>query len=362
MKWVKWILEIVIGVGLLVWAVRLVIHTEPTRAGSAKGERPPPTVYVEKVGAVEMDDTLDRIGTAQARESVVVTAQVAEKITKIHFEDGQAVKRGDVLVELDGAREAVAMLAAELAIAEHARERERLARLVQGNAVPQKDLDDRETRLELARAEKLRVETEQAYRVVKAPFAGVLGLRLVSLGDLVSPGTPIATLIDIDTVYVDFSAPEKYAAKLSAGQAFTAVNEAYPGVTFEGVIKMVEPQVNALTRSVQVRGVVDNAGHRIKPGMLLNVSLSTGVAEVTVVPEAALVSLGEKQFLFTVPEGSDKVARAEVKLGRRVGRWAEVTEGVARGVRIVTEGISVVSDGQRVVVGERLPAQEGKAE
>jgi len=125
---------------------------------------------------------------------------------------------------------------------------------------------------------------------------------------------------------------------------------------------MVEPQVNALTRSVQVRGVVDNAGHRIKPGMLLNVSLSTGVAEVTVVPEAALVSLGEKQFLFTVPEGSDKVARAEVKLGRRVGRWAEVTEGVARGVRIVTEGISVVSDGQRVVVGERLPAQEGKAE
>jgi len=353
MKWVKWILEIVFGVGLLVWAVHLVWTTEPTRTDSKKGGKPTPTVYVEKVGTVPMDDTLERLGTAVAKESVIITAQVSEKVTKIGFEDGQIVKGGDVLVELDNAREIVAMQVAELAIAEHEREQARLAKLLEGDAVAQKDLDDRETRLAVARAEKVRVETEMAYRIIKAPFGGVLGLRMVSLGDLVTPGTKITTLDDIDQVYVDFSVPEKYAAKLSQGQPFTAVNAAYPGVTFEGAIRTIEPRVNPQTRSVQVRGVMENADHRIKPGMLLNVSLSTGKAEATVVPESALVSLGERQYLFTLPEGGDTIARAEVKIGRRMGKWAEITAGVERGTPFVTDGISKIGHGQQVIVGER---------
>ena len=370
MKWVKWILEIALGVGLLAWAVWLIVKTEPTRAGTGKKERPLPVVYAEEVTSIRLDDSLVCLGTAVARESVVVTAQVSEKVVKINFEDGQTVRQGDVLIELDNARERAAMEVAELAIAEHEREQERLARLVKGNAVAQRDLDDRETRLAVARAEKLRVEAELAYRVLKAPFAGVLGLRLVSLGDLVSPGTKITTLDDVDQMYIDFPAPEKYTAKLSPGQPFTAVNAAYPGVAFEGTIKMIEPRVNEQTRSVQVRGVIDNPDRRIKPGMLLNVSLSTSVEEVTVVPESALVSLGERQYLFAFPEKSDSVtntvAKVEVKIGRRVNRWAEITAGIERGAVIVTDGIGKVTAGQKVVVGKgpgtKVAAQEDKPE
>jgi len=358
LKWIKWTLEIVIGVGLLVWAVQLVRTTEPTRAGAGKGAKSAPTVFVEKVGAIPMDDTLVRIGTPVARESVVVTARVSDKVTKINFEDGQTVKQGDVLIELDNSHEVVALRVAELSIAEHEREQERLARLLKGDAVAQKELDDRETRLEMARAEKTRIEVDLADHVIRAPFGGVLGLRLVSLGDLVSPGTEIATLDDIAQVYIDFSVPEKYMAKLSPGQPFTATSEPFPGVTFEGTIRMIESRVNEQTRSVQVRGVMDNPDFRIRPGMFLKVLLSTGVAEATVVPEAALVSIGEKQFLFTLPEGGDKVARVEVKLGRRMGRWAEITSGVERGTLIVTEGISKITAGDQVIVGTRQEKEE----
>ena len=362
MKWIKWIFEIVIGAGLLYWSVALVLTTKPTRAGEGAKVKAPPTVFVEKVGAVSLDDTLVRIGTAVARESVAVTAQVSDKVTRVNFEDGQSVKQGDVLVELDNARELAALRVVDLAIAEHQRERERLARLLKEDAVAQRDLDDRETRLAVAEAEKERVKVELAYRIIKAPFSGVLGLRLVSLGDLVSPGTKITTLDDIDSVYVDFPAPEKYAAKLLPGQPFKAVNAAYPGVVFEGVVRAIEPRVNEQTRSVQARGVVENAGHRIRPGMLLDVSLSMGAAEATVVPESALVSLGERQYLFTLPEGSDTVARVEVKVGRRVGRWAEITSGVGRGTVIVTEGIGKISHGQQVTVTTREEAQEKAAQ
>jgi len=362
MKWIKWIFEIVLGVGLLAWAVWLIMSSKQTRADAGQTVRPPPTVYVEAVSSIPLDDTLVCLGTAVARESVVITAQVSEKVVRVNFEDGQTVKQGDVLIELDNRRELAAMRVAELAIAEHERERERLALLLKGDAVAQRDLDDRETRLAVAQAEKLRVEADLAYRVIKAPFAGVLGLRLVSLGDLVSPGTKIATLDDVSQVYIDFPAPEKYLAQLSLGQPFKAVNAAYPGETFEGTIRVIEPRVNEQTRSVQVRGVMDNPDHRIKPGMLLSVSLITSVEEVTVVPETALVSLGERQYLFALPEGSDRVARMEVKVGRRVGRWAEVTSGIERGAVIVTSGIGKVTSGQRVVVGTRPVRSEAAAQ
>jgi membrane fusion protein (multidrug efflux system) len=343
----------------------LIFHTEATRTNTGKKERPPPVVYTEKVSSMEMDDALVCIGTPVSRESVVITAQVSEKVTRVNFEDGQSVKQGDVLIELDNAQELAAMQVAELSIAEHEREQARLVMLVKTGAVAQRDLDDRETRLAMARAAKLRAEAELAYRVIKAPFAGDLGLRLVSLGDLVAPGTRITTLDDLEVIYVDFPAPEKYAAKLSPGQPFKVTNEAYPGVTFEGKIKLVEPRVNTQSRSVQVRGVMDNADRRIKPGMYLKVSLTTSVEEVLVVPEAALVSLGEKQYLFVIPEGSDRVVKTEVRVGRRVNRWAELTGGAGRGTVFVTDGIGKVTDGQQVTVEARPgkgAAREDKAE
>jgi membrane fusion protein, multidrug efflux system len=151
MKWIKWILEIVIGVGLLVWSVRLVMTTEPTRIATKKRDGTAPLVVVKPVEKMKIEDTLVCLGTVAARESVDISAQVTEKITALHFDHGQRVKKGDLLVELQSAQEQAAISVTELAIAEHQREEERLAWLLKQDAIPQKELDDRQTRLDMLR-------------------------------------------------------------------------------------------------------------------------------------------------------------------------------------------------------------------
>lgn len=353
MKWVKWILELVVGVGLLVWSVRLVITTEPTRISSKKRNGQAPIVGVAPVQTLKIEDKLLCLGTVVARESVDISAQVTEKITALHFDHGQHVKKGDLLVELRDTQERAAIKLAELAIAEHQREEKRLAWLLKEDAIPQKELDDRRTRLAMAKAEKEKTEADRADRQLFAPFSGVVGLRLVSLGDLVTPGTKITTLDDIEQVYVDFPVPEKYTAKLKAGMAFKASNVAYKGVEFEGTIRLVEPRVNTQTRSAQVRGVMDNADSRLRPGMLMTVTLNMGVEACLSVPEEALTSLGERQYVFLYSPEQQKVFRTAITIGRRAEGRVEVLSGLEIQARIVTEGVAKISDGQQVVAEER---------
>jgi membrane fusion protein (multidrug efflux system) len=353
MKWIKWILEIVIGVGLLVWSVRLVITTEPTRAGTKKKAGQVVNVVVQSLKKMKIEDSLICLGTVVARESVEISAQVTEKITAIHFDHGQHVKKGDLLVELQSAQEQAAISVTELAIAEHQREEERLAWLLKEDAIPQKELDDRRTRLAIAKAEKVKAEADCADRKIVAPFSGVVGLRLVSLGDLVSPGTKITTLDDIEQVYVDYPVPEKYTAKLKEGMPFKAVNIAYEGVEFQGTIRMVDPRVQAQTRSAQVRGVIDNKEQRLRPGMLMTVKLNMGVEECQSLPEEALTSLGEKHYVFVYVAEQKKVFRKEVMVGRRTEGRVEVVSGLDAHAVVVTEGVAKIADGQQVTVEER---------
>ena len=353
MKWIKWILEIVIGVGLLVWSVRLVLTTEPTRMGSKKRDGQVVNVVVQPLQKMKIEDSLVCLGTVAARESVEISAQVTEKITALHFDHGQRVKKGDLLVELQSAQEQAARTVTELAIEEHQREEKRLVWLLKENAIPQKDLDDRQTRLAIAKAEKAKADADCADRKIVAPFSGVVGLRLVSLGDLVSPGTKITTLEDIEQVYVDYPVPEKYMAKLKEGMPFKASNVAYPDVAFQGTILMVDPQVQPQTRSAQIRGVIDNKDQRLRPGMLMTVKLNMGVGECQSVLEESLTSLGEKQYVFVYSPEQKKVFRKEVMIGRRTEGRVEIVSGLDAHEVVVTEGVSKIADGQQVTVEER---------
>jgi membrane fusion protein (multidrug efflux system) len=350
MKWIKWILELVIGLGLLVWAVKLVLTTEPTRVASKKRDTSPPLVVVKPVEKMSFEDTLICLGTVAARESVEITAQVTEKIIALHFDHGQQVKKDDLLVELQSAQERTAVTIASLAIEEHEREERRLEALVKADAVPRKELEDRRTRLAMARAEKAKAEADCADRRIMAPFSGILGLRMVSLGDLVIPGTKITTLDDLEQVYVDYPVPEKYTGKLKEGMPFKAVNNAYPEEEFQGVIRMVDPRVNVQTRSALVRGVIDNKGLRLRPGMLMTVRLNMGMDERPSVPEEALTSLGEKHFVFVYQPEHKKVVRTEVTIGRRARGRGEILSGVTVPAQVVTEGVAKIADGMAVKV------------
>jgi membrane fusion protein (multidrug efflux system) len=353
MKWIKWVLELVIGVGLLVWAVQLVLTAQPTRVASKKRDTSPPLVVVKPVEKMTFEDTLICLGTVSARESVDISAQVTEKIIAIHFDHGQHVKKNGLLVELQSAQEKTALTIAGLSIEEHEREVRRLEELVKADAVPRKELEDRQTRLAMARAEKAKAEADCADRVIVAPFSGVVGLRFVSEGDLVTPGTKITTLDDLEQVYVDYPVPEKYTGKLKEGMPFNALNNAYPDVAFTGVIRMIDPRISLQTRSAQVRGVMENKEQRLRPGMLMAVRLNMGVQECASVPEEALTSLGEKQFAFVYQPEQKKVVRTEVMIGRRAKGRVEILSGLTTQTFVVTEGVAKIADGMAVKVEER---------
>jgi len=186
--------------------------------------------------------------------------------------------------------------------------------------------------------------------MVRAPFAGRVGLRRVSPGSLVNPGTVITTLDDTATIKLDFTVPESYLSTLAPGLPITALSIAYPGRTFEGKVSSVDTRVDPSTRSVTVRALVPNPERLLKPGMFMNVRLERGAADALMVPEQALVPEQGDVFVFVL-EG-DSVAKRLIRAGQRRVGDVQVLQGLSAGDLVVTEGTQKLRDGVRVTVVE----------
>jgi len=191
--------------------------------------------------------------------------------------------------------------------------------------------------------------------VITAPFTGFLGLREVSPGTLVSPGTQVTTLDDIHIIKVDFSVPEKFISALKEGQEIAAGAAAYPGREFRGVVRTIGTRVDPVTRAATVRAEISNEDDALRPGMLLTVDLVSNLAEAVSTRENALVPVGDDQFLFRVRE-DETVERIKVLVGRRYGARVEVTSGLAEGDLVVISGIMRLRDGSRVRIQEQQEA------
>jgi membrane fusion protein (multidrug efflux system) len=194
--------------------------------------------------------------------------------------------------------------------------------------------------------------------VIRAPFGGRVGLRRISVGTLISPGTVITTLDDASTIKVDFSVPDLYVGELRTGQAIIARTSAYPGREFRGIVSSVDSRVDPASRAVTVRAKVPNGDALLKPGMFLTVQLAQETRDALVVPEEALVPEQARQFVYVV-EG-DAVAKREVRLGRREPGLVEIVDGLAVGDRVVIEGTLKLRDG--APVREQAAAARGPAE
>jgi membrane fusion protein (multidrug efflux system) len=189
---------------------------------------------------------------------------------------------------------------------------------------------------------------------IRAPFAGRVGLRRVSLGALINPGTVITTLDDTTTIKVDFSVPDINVAELREGQTMLATTTAYAGRKFEGRVTSVDTRIDATTRAVSVRALVPNRDGALKPGMFLTVELAKEQRKALVVPEEALVPEQARQFVYVMTGG--KVAKREVRLGRRQPGSVEVSGAVAEGDRVVIEGTLKLRDGAAVQEAGAAPA------
>jgi membrane fusion protein, multidrug efflux system len=312
----------------------------------------PITATTTTVQLQPWSDTVLALGTVKARESVTVTAKVSETVKGVHFDSGDEVADGATLVDLSGNQQSAMLAQAEATANEAARLYQRQADLAAQGVIAHASLDAQRAVRDSARARVAEMRAALGDRVIRAPFAGVLGLRQVSPGTLVTPGTPIATLDDIDRVYVDFPVPEAVFANLAVGQRLTASGAAYAGRTFDGTVSIVDSRIDPGTRSVNVRGEFANEDHALRPGMLLQVTLIRPQRQALLVPEIAIVQIGNSAFVYRV--GADEtVQRADVDIGGRRNGMAEITSGLEVGERIVVDGTGKLRPGQKI---EATPA------
>lgn len=312
---------------------------------------PPLTaVIVSAARSAPFEDRIEALGTLRANESVELTASVTETISALHFDDGDRVLAGQLLVEMTSAEEHAQLTEASALVSEAERQYRRVQSLATQGTAAKSLLDERRRELETARARLVAIESRLSDRLIKAPFAGVVGLRKISVGALVEPGDLITTLDDDSVVKLDLAVPSIYLPSVTSGMAVTAKSRAYGERAFTGQVHSVDSRVDPVTRSVQVRVLLPNPDRLLKPGMLMQVTLSKDPRQTLLVPEAALMPMGRDQFVLVAsPDGAGhKVERRQVKIGSRRPGEVEVLDGVSEGELVVTHGTLLVKPGQAV--------------
>lgn len=322
---------------------------------AGRGPRSVPVVVAEPTKQ-EFVDRIEALGTAGSNESVIVSAQVTETVSRVHFDDGQVVAKGDVLVELTSREEAAQLDEVRANLGEAERQYERAAEMSRNGTLSEAQLDLRKTARDAARARLEELRARMRDRLIRAPFAGVLGMRSVSPGTLMQPGDMITTLDDIGVIKIDFAVPERFLSVLSIGLVVRSTTAAYPDRVFEGTVRAIGTRVDPDTRSVRVRAELPNPGHDLRPGMLVAVELTANRETRLAIPEEAIVPIGERRFVFVVnPE--KRVDRIELTTGRRENGLVEVIAGLEGDESVVLEGGSMLRPGSGVDIVPRGPRQ-----
>lgn len=316
-------------------------------AGPAPGA--PTTVTAHRVEPVAWVDTIEALGTAQANESVTLTAKVTEVVRRVRFQDGDRVSAGQVLVELTGQAEVAQLEEAQASLNEAQQQLDRMEGLVAQGTIPRAQYDTQRAARDTARARANAIRARLSERVISAPFAGTLGFRQLSDGALVTPGTVIATLDDISTIKLDFNVPESFLTALVPGRDITARSAAWPGRDFQGEVASVGSRVDPVTRAVTVRAHLDNPDSALMPGMLMTVMLFTAPRQALVVPELSVTQIGASSFVFRIGE-DDTVQQVAVQLGARRRGEVEIRDGLEAGQRVVVDGTLKVRNGSRVAI------------
>lgn len=313
---------------------------------------PPVPVIVQKVETSSITDRVEALGTLRARETVEITATVTDTITAIHFEDGQRVQKGDILIEMTSAEEH-ALLEEEMANLEEARkQQERLQPLVRRGAAATALLDEKQREFETAKARLRGMESRLRDRLILAPFAGVVGLRNISAGALIEPGDRITTLDDDSIMKLDFAIPAVHLAALRVGLEIEAKSSAYGERVFPGKIDSMDSRIDPATRALVVRAVLVNDERLLKPGLLMTVTLLKNPRQGLVIPEEALIPSGKINHVLVVqPDAASPVAeRREVQIGARRPGEVEITAGLSAEEYVITHGTLKVRPGQGVTV------------
>jgi membrane fusion protein (multidrug efflux system) len=317
-------------------------------------------VEVVKVAFSPMPQAITAVGSLRSDESVTLRPEVAGRISAIGFQEGQRVAKGDLLVRLDPAVPEAEAQQARANVTLAKAKFDRAVDLAQRNFISGQAKDEAENNLKVAEAALQLAEAKLAKTDLHAPFAGLIGLRVVSVGEYVKEGADVVNLESIDPLKVDFRVPEIYLRQVQVGQSLAVNLDALPGKTYEGKVFAVNPLVDAAGRAIVIRAIVRNPDTSLRPGMFARVRLFTREAkDAMVVPETALFSAGDEQLVFRVADG--KARRAKVEIGQRRDGMVEILQGLDPADVVVTAGQQKIRDGVPVRVAGADAAKAGTA-
>ena len=317
------------------------------RGGPGGRSNAPPAVTAQRVQEQDWTDVLAALGTVKAHEAVTVTAKVSETVERVHFDSGQEVARGAPLLTLSGQQQQALLASAQAQLVDTQQQFQRMSQLAAQQLVARSALDSARASRDAASAQVAQIRANLSDRVIRAPFAGVLGIRQVSPGALVTPGTVIATLDDISRVYVDFPVPETELADVAVGQTLDGRVDAWPGRSFTGTVETVSARLDSATRAAMVRGSFANPERLLKPGMLVNIGIVRATRKAIVVPEIAVQQVGSETFVWRLKDNGT-VEKADVVVGGRVPGKVMLRSGITPGERIVVEGTGKLQAGMKV--------------
>ncbi|HSQ73468.1 MAG TPA: efflux RND transporter periplasmic adaptor subunit [Rubrivivax sp.] len=310
--------------------------------GRPGGPGGPVGVEVAQAEAVTLTDDVQAVGSLKSRQGVMLRPEVSGRIARLGFTEGQRVRRGQLLVQLDDTLQQAQLQQAEAQASIARTNLQRSRELLAQNFVSQSAVDQNAASLQVAEAQVALAQAHLARMRVLAPFDGTAGLKQVDMGDYVKDGADIVNIEDLTALTVQFALPERYIDRLRVGQPVDVAVDALPGRSFKGRVRAVDSQVDANGRALQVLAQVDNPGALLKPGMFARPRVIFAVREGAVlVPEEALVPLGAKQFVFKVvdgPEGQKVSQRLEAKIGLRLPGKVEIVEGLQAGDLVATAG------------------------
>ncbi len=309
-------------------------------------------VAVRAVAAkiVDFHDRVEALGTLRAKESVALTATVTDIVASIQFDDGQRVEKDQVLVEMAAAEERAQLAEAQSMVSEAELQYKRTKGLAKRRLTAETILDERRRLLQTSKARLRAMKARMADRIIRAPFSGVVGLRNISVGALVEPGTLIVDIADDSMMKLDFSIPSTFIGSLQPGLPVVATSRGLGIDEFRGKVTGVDNRIDQLTRTIRVRAVLPNPDRRLVPGMLMQIVLYKDQRQALVIPEEAIVPVSRDNFVFVVDEAAATVSRRLIKTGQRRPGDVEVLEGLKVGELVVTHGQLKLRPGASVTI------------
>jgi len=360
-----------IAVAVFVAAIGAIKVRQIRGAGAQTAAFQPPPEAVTTIVAAQKEwpATVNAIGTVTAVQGVTVSADLPGIVEKIGFESGRTVRAGEMLVRLDTSQEQAQLAAAEAARDLARVSRDRLQGLRESGIISQADYDKAAADLQQGEAKVGEIRATIARKTIRAPFAGLLGIRKVNLGQYLAAGDPVVPLQTLRPVYVDFATPQQEVGRLRPGAAVQVVAEGTAGGEPAGRITAIDSIVDQATRNVQVQATFDNADGRLRPGMFVHTQVVLGAGSPVVALPASAISYapyGDSVFIVEDVKGPNGqtyrgVRQQVVKLGGARGDQVAVVSGVKPGEEVVTSGVFKLRNGAAVRVNNAIQPSNSPA-